>query len=259
MERNADSAPTEYAPRLWKTLKRAAGDVYDNLGLVAAASFIWFVTAALPFFLGLALVKSRALAGVWIAGVLLWSILVTGPVTAGVFQLAANIAKRDSPALSDILAGARRLLLPAWKLAAAQMILSAVALTDVVFFYGMFVPSKNFALLIFGAIALYALVFWAMMATYQWPLLVEQRPPTFRLIYRSFLFVADNLFFTTIIFFVIICLTILCIGPGMALLLMGVVAVISTTALRELLRKYGLVEIEPEVVEDHGWHIGDYR
>ena len=259
MEQNVDSAPTEYVPRLWKTIRRAGGDVYDNLGLVAAASLIWFVAATLPLFLGLAIVQSRALAGVWIAGVLLWTILVTGPITAGVSQLASNIARRDSPAVTDILAGARRLLVPAWKLAVTQIVFSTVAVTDVVFFYSMFIAARNFAFVIFGAIALYALIFWAMMVLYQWPLLAEQRPPTFRLIYRSFLFVADNLFFTTVVFFVIICLTILCIGPGVALLYMGAAAVTSTTALRELLRKYGLVEIEPEVVVDRGWHIGDYK
>jgi len=97
-----------------------------------------------------------------------------------------------------------------------------------------------------------------MMVSYQWPLLVEQNPPTLKLIYRSFLFVADNLGFTAVIFFVIIGLTILCL-PGMALLYMGAASITITTAMRELLRKYGLAEIEPEVVEDRGWHIGDYR
>jgi hypothetical protein len=220
---------------------------------------LWFAVAVLPVLLGFAVAGSRARAIVGVVCVILWTIFVSAPATAGVFHMAATMAKRDLPSVSDILVGARQFGAASWKLAAAQMAISIVALSDIVFFYVQFAHTHNFFFALAGALAVYGLGFWGMMVVLQWPLLVEQRPTTLKLIYRSLLFVADNLSFTTIIFFVIILLTILCIGPGVALLLMGAIAVTTTTALRELFRKYGLVEIESEVVEDRGWHIGDYR
>jgi hypothetical protein len=256
---NDNPIRTDYSPRAWKAIKRAAGDVYDSLGLVAFASACWFVAASLPIVLSFAFAHSEKAALTVILAAVPWTILVTSPMTAGVFHLAAMILKREMPVVADIFSGAKQFAVASWKLASAQLVITVVAVGDVVFFYLQFGHTGNFFFAMAGAVALYALGFWGMMVLYQWPLLVEQKPPTHKLIYRSFLFVADNLSFTTVIFFVIIGLTILCLGPGMALLYMGAASITATTALRELFKKYGLAEIEPEVVEDRGWHIGDYR
>ncbi|MDO8684602.1 MAG: hypothetical protein Q7N50_14140 [Armatimonadota bacterium] len=254
-ERKQDISPSDYVPKPWVTLKRAVGDLYDNLGLVLIASFAWFAVAAIPTGLGLSLLSNLPIPYLGFI-IFVWHTLVVAPVLAGIFHLAGNIAKRESPAILDIIEGARRFLIPSWQLAALQLIVTAILVTDVVFFLSLFVSTRQTLYAPLMAVALYALLFWGMMVLYQWPLLVEQRPPTFKLIYRSFLLVADNLSFTTIVYFAIILLTILCISPGMAILYMGAAAVISTNALRDLLKKYGLVEVEPEVIEDKGWRLG---
>ena len=187
----------------------------------------------------------------------LWLALIA-PLTAGVFHLANSVVKREDVGIADIFAGARSFLAASWKLAAAQLLVTIILAADVAFFFGLALATKSFLYVILAALSLYALIFWGMMSLYQWPTLIEQRPTTVKTIYRSFLLTADNLLFTSYLFFVIILLSILCLA-GMALLYMGAVAVMAASALRELHRKYGLAEIEPEVVEDTGWRLGGHR
>jgi hypothetical protein len=235
-------------------------DVYDRLGLVVVASLVWFLAGLLAPFL----VFQKLAAGVGVqpaaVAAVAWIILISAPLLAGIFYLARNIVTRADPGLSDIITGAREFLFRSWKLSFTQLLITVILVIDVVFFYGLFVRRGNLLFAPLAAIAFYVLIYWLTMLLYQWPLLIEQRLPTLKIIYRSFLIAADNLAFTSIAFFAIIMLTILCLFPlGMALLYMGVAAIIATSALREILKKYDLVEIEPDVPEDPGWHISDYK
>lgn len=167
--------------------------------------------------------------------------------------------KRESSGVSDLWEGMRTFAAPAWKLGALQVFITLVLVADTIFLYTLFAAMRNMIFLPLAALSFYAIIFWGMMMVLQWPLLVEQRPGTAKILTRSFLLAADNLSFTTITYFAIILLSILCLLPGMAVLYMGAVAVLSCSALRELFRKYGLAEIPPESGEDRGWQIGDYK
>lgn len=255
--KNSAAPPSAYAPGAWRTIKRASGDVYDHIALVSIASAIWFTVVVPPTFVAI-LVIGRKL-GAPLAGLalLVWAVFIVGPALAGIFYLASNIVKREDPAVSDIITGSRLFLTASWKLAAAQLLIAALLATDVAIF---FIRAGSPLCLLLSVISLYALAVWVVISVYQWPLLVEQRQPTLKIIYRSFLLVADNPSFTCAIVFVIILLTILCaFPPWMALLYMGACSVTATHALRELFKKYGIVEVRPDVVEDSAWHIGDYR
>ena len=223
------------------------------------ASAIWFTVAIPPLFVAILIAGKKLGLPRAAIGLLIWNIFIVGPVLAGIFYLAGNIAKRESPAFSDILAGARMFLTASWKLAAAQLLAAILLAADTVIFYAKF-KAGSLLCLPLSIISLYALAMWGVIAVYQWPLLIEQQPPTLKIIYRSLLLVMDNFFFTSALVLVMILLTALCsFPPWMAFLYMGAGSVTATHALRELFKKYGIVEVKPDVVEDTGWHIGDYR
>ena len=248
---------TDYRPAFWRTFKRAVADIYDRLGLVMIASGLWLCLGVVPAVVVLWLSKSVHPFPLAVGGFAYYT-FVGGPVLAGTFYLAGNIVSRQDPVVLDLLTGARRFLFASWKLAAAQLLITAILITDTVFFLATYVGAKNAVFIPLTGLAFYAMLFWGTMVIYQWPLLIAQQPSTLKLIYRSFLIAADNVTFTSAFWFAIILLSILCVfPPGMALLYMGSVSIIATNALREVFRKYGLVAVEPDVVEDKGWPLKD--
>ena len=101
-----------------------------------------------------------------------------------------------------------------------------------------------------GIVALYVLLFWSMMMTYQWPLLVEQDAPVSAILRRSFLLSAANPFYTLAITLLV---AFLLLGPiafffafsfgpvvlvPVSLLWGMLVSCLQTAATLEILRKY---------------------
>lgn len=241
---------------LGRALKRAFGDTYDRLGLVLGASLIWFLSISAPIMLGAQL--SVLIAPVFFVLGLIAAFFLGAAVTAGVFVLAHNLVTRQDPVIGDIRAGFSELFFPAVRLALVDVIITGVLLADIAFLFGLIgaaeiTPSP--IMLMIGILFLYLFLVWIMSMLYHFPELVWRRSPTFTILRRGFLLLADNVFFTTGLLFVIILLTILCAITfvGMAALFIGAAAVVTTSCLRELFIKYGIVEEPPEITDDGGW------
>jgi hypothetical protein len=271
-------------------VRRGAREAYDYLGTVLAVSAVIAVAAVLvgpataAGVLALQGARGAALAralwhgeaaavgpaqpgderALWVAFVLAaivgWTLL--GPLLAGVYRLVRSIVGREDPALTDLFREARRHALPGLALAASQVIVGQVLLVDMLFFLSL--PAPMFRWL--GLLFFYPLIFWGLTVQYQWPLLAEvgetERPVRAALtaVKKSALLVLDNLLFSLGLGVCGLLFTLICglTAVGAVLLWAGSLAFLYTVALRELLRKYGLLppEAVPEEAVDlgYGWH-----
>jgi hypothetical protein len=177
----------------------------------------------------------------------------------GVYCFVGMAVYRKHPVLPDTLIGIRRLIRPALKLFIVDTLVTAILAVDFIFFFIM-IGSKRSLLFVIPAILIgYVAITWLMMMVYHLPLLVSQllleSNTSIRVILRkSFLLMADNPGFTVGLFLVIIAFAALCVVPmliGIAFLFLGASAFLITHALRELFVKYGIIEEEPEIVEDN--------
>lgn len=230
-------------PGFPKVLKKWIVDCYDYLGLVLISSFVWFGV----LLAGMAIIAKTARyvpAPLLLAMTAGLYILILAPLAAGVYSLAKKIIARDDPSVPDIFREAKALFVPAAKLGFWQTFITLVITANAWFYFSR--PSIVWKVL--GVLVVYAAILWALSATYHFPILIEQRPGTLKLLKRGFLLVLDNLAFTLGVFFVIILLT--CFSTlvliGLPLLFLGTVSLLQTRALRALFVKYDVLPPERE-------------
>lgn len=182
----------------------------------------------------------------------------------GVTFYAWKTISHQHPIPIDTLEGIRSLLWPALGLFVVDAIIGAVLLGDVAFFALAFKARGGVVMAGLTMVCAYLALMWSLMCVWHLPLLAAQLEmesgPGVRVILRkSFLLTADNPGFTVVVFVVIIAFAALCAvsAVGMALVFAGTLAFLLTCSLRELFVKYGIVEEEPEVVEDKPWSLPD--
>ncbi len=240
--------PPPYARR---SIRLAFSAVYDYAGSAIAASllaFVAFFTAWSLLYQGAALVgKEPRSGGVMLIGlVLMLAPLVLSPLLAGLFTLARAMLRHDDPHLFDIGRGMRRLARRAWALGYVQTLVNTILISDL----GWLMARPEMPLKMAGIVVLYVLLFWSMMMTYQWPLLVEQDAPVSAILRRSFLLAAANPFYTLAVTLLV---AFLLLGPiafffafsfgpvilvPVSLLWGMLVSSLQTAATLEILRKY---------------------
>lgn len=184
-------------PSAGRSIRLAFSAIYDYAGSAIAASllaFVAFFTACSLLFQGWILVgRGPRFSGFILIGlVLLAAPSILGPLLAGLFTLARGMFLHDDPHLFDIGRGLRRLARQAWGLAYLQTLVNTILVSDVLW---LLARPETF-LKVFGIVVAYALLFWSMMMTYQWPLLVEQEARLSVILRRSFLLSAANPFYT---------------------------------------------------------------
>ncbi len=229
-------------PGFWKTIKKSFGDAYDYLGIVIFCSCVWFGVAVAMFSGWAALRVPSPMA--WIVFVIGLYSLLLGPLTAGVYHIARKIITHDDPTPLDLFRGARE----HWG-RAVLLSFSQVAITLLIAVNAWFYLSHgNMIVKGLGMLFLYGMLIWMMSALYHFPVLIEQRPSTFKLLKRGFLLALDNPSFTGFVLFAIILLT--CLSAGlmvpMVILYMGLSSVILTRATRALFVKYDLLPPDKE-------------
>jgi len=246
-----------------KALKLGFRAAYDSLGYVVAASFAAFlITAIVLTLMGLlsANVKQLHPAGMLLG---LPALLAAWLGAVGIFYYAKKAIYHEAPAPADTLEGIRKLAGPAIALFVVDGLVSALLLGDLVFFLLAFRANGGLAFAALGIISAYIALMWFLMSLYHLPLLVAQLtmdsgPKVLVILRKSFLIAADNPGFTVGLFVAIIAFAVLCALPamiGIALLFPGAAAFVLTCSLRELFIKYGIVEEEPEIVEDKPWKL----
>lgn len=259
-------APSRASLRL--ALRLGFRDLYDYLGsLVLLGALLVFLGSAaaaaghgaaaalfgrLPGLLPLLLSALGGMAG-WV--------VVGAPLTAGLFRFARRAAARDEPELFDAAWGFRRAFRRSAALGAVQAAVTFVLAGNCLFY----LAQRNLVLMALGATVGYLLLFWLAAMLYQWPLMIEQDAPPLAAVRKSALLVLDNAPFTFGLLGVLALVTAL-LGVtvvGVVLILPGALAMLTTQATRELLRKYGLLPpdptLDPIATETHelggfGWH-----
>ena len=244
-------------PSLARALRKGFRAAYDNLGYVVFATFAVFLVTSAFCATGAALAREAQLG---VGGIVLYlpAVCAAWISAAGVFYHVDKSVYHEYPSLVDTWTGIKTLAWPAAKLFVLDLAVTTLLLGDAVFFL---TGRRNPAFAIFGVACGYAALVWMMTATYHLPLLVaqlrmESGPRPFVVVRKSCLLTLDNPGFTVGLFVVIIALAILCAVPafiGAAVFYLGAAAFVLTHALRELFVKYGIVEEEPEVIEDDGW------
>ncbi|GEM_PF-811670 len=233
-------------PGFWKTIRKSFGDSYDYLGTIIICSFVWFtvVVGSLSGWAALRVESTEA----WIGFAAALYILLLGPLAAGVYYAARKIVTRDDPSPLDLFRGAKEFWGRAVLLAFSQVFITSLICVNAWFYFSR--GSMFFQAL--GMLFLYALLVWMMSALYHYPVMIEQRPSTLKIIKRGFLLTLDNPAFTGCVLFAIMLLTCFSVGVilPMALLYMGLSSVILTRALRALFVKYELLPPEKEPSPD---------
>ncbi len=230
-------------PGLSKTLKRWLGNSYDFLGLVLLCSFVWFGTFLVGM-AGITAVFKHAHPAIMFGAVAVFYVLVLAPLAAGIFAVAKKIITRDDPSPLDVFIGFREYLVPGWLLGLSQVLITVLLVANAWFY----ITRPGVPLKILGVLVLYGLILWALSSIYHFPVLIEQRPGTLKILKRGVLLTLDNVAFTLGVFFVIILLTCFCAVTllGLPLLYLGMLSILQTRALRALFVKYEMLEPERE-------------
>jgi hypothetical protein len=246
--------------RLGRALKKGFRAAYDHLGYVVLVSFVSVLGAA-----GLASLGWRAIAqlrlGMVGAVFFLPAMVFYYLCAVGVFYYADRAVYHEHPVLADTWRGIGRLIAPALGLFAIDGVVMAVLLGDAAFFVS--IRSKAVGIVV-AVVCLYLAAAWLLASIYHLPLLpaqlrMESGPRPLVIIRKSFLLALGSPGFTVGLAFAIITLAVLCALPaglGTAMLFLGGAAFLLTHGLHELFARYGVVEEEPEVVEDRGWPKG---
>lgn len=223
---------------------------YDYAGSSIAASLLGFIVLSTVAWVLLVDLK------LWTTGFRQASILGLGlfvllaplllsPFAAGLYNLARAMFTRDDPHVLDILRGAVKYVRPAMALGYTQILVTTVLLCDITFLLNR--PGAVFKVM--AVLLGYFLLFWAMMLSYQWPLLIEQRKPLKTTLIRSFLLAAHNPLYTlaiTLFILAFVGLPVYCFhfpsGPAalipVSLLWTILIGTIHTSATLEILRRY---------------------
>lgn len=255
-------------PRALRSLVLGLRDSYDYLGVGLAASFLWVTLAASLLFGVLEVSRRAGLAALALASpafLLLQAaaclpplVLVLGPLTGGIFRLARNVAAGEDPGLLDLLWGFRSALGRCAGLMALQLLVTIVLGADFIYL----VMQRSLPLMIAGVFFGYLLLFWGLMSSYQWPLMVEQQISPPAAVRKSALLTLDNLGYTlavgaSCLVFSLFCWVLLL--PAF-IAWAAVLAFVQTRALRPLLQRYGLLPQAPDPDDPvdetwgHGWH-----
>lgn len=242
--------PERYQPRFWYAIRRGAGDFYDRMGLTVLGSIAWSVPLLLILSLA-AGVRSVAppvvvvlivLAGAWT-----WAGLAFGMNIV----LAHRIAYFQDPGPDALTDGLHTFGVGALKLVLVQLLALVILGFDTAFF----LSRHSAGLRVLGIVCAYALLLWLLCMTWQWPFLATENRATLKILKKSALVTADNPFFTLGVFLVTMTAGTLLLlsGIGAVAAFGGFVACLLTRAHKETLKKYGMAEDEPEMIEDEGW------
>lgn len=245
-----EEAPGRKRARIGIGLRLGFRDTYDYLGSVLVMSFLFAVLAgagltagqslgvalfrSLPGFLPLVLTVLLACAGLALVG---------GPMAAGMSRFARKAAAREEPELFDLSWGFRHALGRSMGLAGVQVFGAVLLLGNGAFY----LSQRSLPFLVLGVSMGYLALFWLAAALYQWPLLIEQQLSVSRTVKKSALLVLDNVPFTAALTLVVLALTaVLWVSVvGAVLVWGGALAMLTTQATRELLRKYELLPPDP--------------
>ncbi|MDQ3553298.1 MAG: hypothetical protein M3395_02670 [Chloroflexota bacterium] len=149
------------APRLGGALRAAAVDLYFNSWRLVPANAVW----------GLLLLLTVAAAVYWLLGAVVLLLLLAVP-TAGIYRLAALIARGDASAFSDAVEAYRRYLRPALLLGLVGMLGTSIFGINIL--TGLLALGGPLGWAVATAAAWGLVILWAWLVCL-WPLIVDPR------------------------------------------------------------------------------------
>lgn len=220
--------------------------VWDRLGLLAAVSVTWALIVSVPLSVERWLPRHSApLLHFLVVGLV--PVLAALP-TAGVFSIAHRIAANQEAYYAHLWEDGVALLGAALRLMLIQSCAAAALILVVGFYSG--VP--NWLGRVGLAVSMYALLVWAMMVMYQWPVLIAQEKGLFddpgrkaargalASVRRSFYLALGRPFYAAPLLGILLLGSLLMAATVVmpAVLWIGAVAVVSTVATRALLVEF---------------------
>lgn len=239
-----------YRPSLWLAVRRAGADYYERMGLTVLGS-LFTVIPVMLFFL-----VEQALSG-WFPRPFTFLVLLLASWYWLTYAWAANvllahrIAYWQDPGMDAFVDLGRLYGKEFLKLSSVQLLITLIILADIYFFS----VQTSLAMRIAGVVMLYVLFLWGTSLLWQWPFLIREAVGTVKILKKSALVLLDNPFFTVLAFSVTMLCGILLLASvlGMLVALSGLLSCFVVRAHRETLKKYGVVEDEPDIKEDSGW------
>ena len=264
----AAQVPSRVPLRLGRTLRFGIRAAWDSIGFVCASSLTLFAAFTVPASLAAAVPHARG-SGVWASAALavLIYLLTVPPLYAGICSLALKVLEHDEPSYIDIWRGFRLLYWHSVALGTVHVLAAAILLANMLFYLSR--PSLPFLFLaiVFG----YALLFWLMNVFYHWPLLIAaeaglikretgEKPRLGSVFRNGFLLTVSAPAFTLLLAALLcsIAVPLIVSGVGMALLLPGFAAFLTTQATRDQLVRFGVAppQFDPdEPINDERWRV----
>ena len=252
-----DTSPPLPPLGLGRALRTAIRDIWDRLGLVIAISLTWILLFSLVLTLAKLLPVSLS-PFLRLGTLLLLSTLFLSAPLAGAFWVAHRVCVHDEVGYLDFWRGTLALFGPATRLGLLLMLEGSMLGVNFWFYLSISHPIGRVAMLL----CLYTLLFWGMIAVYQFPLLVVQEEGVFddperrakrgvlAVQRRAVFLVLGNLGFSLGLFVVVLLLTFLFTMAAIPLALFwaGAISLLTTQATRTLLIKYEILP-PPPVVE----------
>jgi uncharacterized membrane protein YesL len=218
-------------PNAFRYLRAAVSEFYFDLPRMVVINLIWFAFS-LPFiFVAYALVQFARTTPLTALGPYIIfflplaaiSLVLAGPATAGVYLVTNRLAHGDLAEFRQFWVGFRRFLWRAWLLALADVGAGTLLAINIWFYWS----QGSIGLRLLAVVFAYLLVFWFMIQSYLFGLLVEMDQSVV-LVVRNALFMAiDNLGLTLGMAIVNLIVVALSIPLGALLLPLGTMAILS--------------------------------
>jgi uncharacterized membrane protein YesL len=232
----------------WQIFRKGIRYSYDYLGMVMASSVLWFFVGFLPLLVVTTFskyIKNPAVFGVAIA----LTLVTFGPATAAVHTMIAKILDKEDVTVREFFRHFRRFFGRGVGLVLLNVLILAILGSD--FLFTINNPNKIIRLL--SGIWIYFFIFWALMANYIFPFLVNQDIGVFLTMKRAVLLALDNIVVTIILAIEVLLIVVLSVvlAAPVLLLMMGIIAFLQNVGYRELMQKYetgeeATVDVEPE-------------
>ena len=154
--------------------------LYDELFLMGAMGFIWFLVAlALPYGV-FYLVSLTGITWLTIVAVAI-ALIPLPPITGAIYSVAIHTAREERIEFGYLWAGFKAHFWQSWKVGLIAMLGIGILVVDVFFYLG----SENVAFRVIGFVVLWAILFWALIQIYLMPLSFIQEDPRLRTMLKN--------------------------------------------------------------------------
>ena len=219
----------------WLIIRRGIRYSYDYLGMVIAASALWFITGFLPMLVVTSFSKYLQSPAVIGAAIVL-TVTAIGPSTAAVHGIVVRILQNEDVRVREFFTFFQKFFWRGVALILLNVLILLILASDLVFTLN----SPNRIIQMLSGIWIYFFIFWVLMSNYIFPFLVNQNIGVFLTMKRSALLALDNLVVTIFLSLAVMLVAVLSVilAAPVLLLMLGIIAFLQNVGFHELMQKY---------------------